>query len=113
MVSLTELYNVKESTFSEVGKDRDPARGNKGKSSERDFYFKDGEPDPVTGKITSTVTYLPSYKRMVADLKAEVQDMEELSEKNPQDLVLSEILKDLDKLYHKFRTHVNNKHKND
>jgi hypothetical protein len=110
MVSLTELYNIKESTFSEVGKDRDPARGNKGKSSERDHYLVHGEPDPVTGKITSTVKYLPSYKRMVADLKAEVQDMEKLSEKNPQDLVLSEVLKDLDKLYNKFRTHVNNKY---
>ena len=110
MVSLTELYNIKESTFNEVGKDRDPARGNKGKSSERDFYLKDTEPDPVTGKITSKVTYLPSYKRMVADLKAEVQDMEKLSEKNPQDLVLYNTFKELKELYNKFRTHVNNKH---
>jgi len=110
MVSLTELYNVKESTFSEVGKDRDPARGNKGKSSERDFYLKDTEPDPVTGKITSKVTYLPSYKRMVADLKAEVQDMEKLWEKNPQDVVLYNIFMELKELYDKFRTYVNNKH---
>ena len=110
MVSLTELYNVKELTFNEVGKDRDPARGNKGKSSEKDFYFKDGEPDPVTGKITSKVTYLPSYKRMVADLKAEVQDMEKLSEKNPNDIVLYNTFIELKKLYHTFRTHVNNKH---
>ena len=110
MVSLTELYNVKESTFSEVGKDRDPARGNKGKSSEKDYYLKDLEPDPVTGKITSTVTYLPSYKRMVADLKAEVQDMEKLSEKNPQDLVLYNTFKELKELYNNFRTHVNNKY---
>ena len=110
MVSLTELYNVKESTFNEVGKDRDPARGNKGKSSERDFYLKDTEPDPVTGKITSKVTYLPSYKRMVSDLKAEVQDMEKLSEKNPQDLVLYNTFKELKELYNNFRTHVNNKY---
>jgi hypothetical protein len=110
MVSLTELYNVKESTFNEVGKDRDPARGNKGKSSESDFYLDDGEPDPVTGKITSKVTYLPSYKRMVADLKAEVQDMEKLSEKNPNDIVLYNTFIELKKLYHTFRTHVNNKH---
>ena len=110
MVSLTELYNVKESTFNEVGKDRDPARGNKGKSSESDFYLDDGEPDPVTGKITSIVTYLPSYKRMVADLKAEVQDMEKLSEKNPNDIVLYNTFIELKKLYHTFRTHVNNKY---
>jgi len=110
MVSLTELYNIKESTFNEVGKDRDPARGNKGKSSESDYYLVHGEPDPVTGKVTSTVKYLPSYKRMVADLKAEVQDMEKLSEKNPQDLVLYNTFKELKELYNKFRTHVNNKH---
>ena len=110
MVSLIDIYNIKESSFSEVGKDRDPARGNKGKSSESDFYLDDGEPDPVTGKITSKVTYLPSYKRMVSDLKAEVQDMEKLSEKNPNDIVLYNLFVDLDKLYNTFRTHVNNKH---
>ena len=32
MVSLVDIYNIKESTFSELKKDRDPARGNKGKS---------------------------------------------------------------------------------
>ena len=110
MVSLTELYNIKESTFSEVGKDRDPARGNKGKSSESDFYLDDGEPDPVTGKITSKVTYLPSYKRMVADLKAEVQDMTKLSEENPDDMVLYNLSEELKEIYNTFRTHVNNKH---
>ena len=47
---------------------------------------------------------------MVADLKAEVQDMEKLSEKNPQDLVLFNTFKELKELYDKFRTHVNNKH---
>tara|TARA_R110001599_G_scaffold242161_1_gene441779 strand:- start:480 stop:818 length:339 start_codon:yes stop_codon:yes gene_type:complete len=110
MVSLVDIYNIKESTFSEIGKDRDPARGNKGKSSERDHYLVHGEPDPETGKVTSTVTYLPSYKRMVADLKAEVQDMKKLSEKNPNDIVLYNLFVDLDKLYNTFRTHVNNKH---
>ena len=110
MVSLTELYNIKESTFNEVGKDRDPARGNKGKSSESDHYLVHGEPDPVTGKVTSTVKYLPSYKRMVSDLKAEAQDMEKLSEKNPNDIVLYNLSVELTKLYNTFRTHVNNKH---
>ena len=32
MVSLTELYNVKESTLTELKSDRDPARGNKSKN---------------------------------------------------------------------------------
>ena len=113
MVSLVDIYNIKESTFSEVGKDRDPARGNKGKSSERDHYLVHGEPDPVTGKITSKVVYDPSYKRMVADLKAEVQDMEKLSEENPNDIGLHNLLVDLDKLYNTFRTHVNNKYKDE
>jgi hypothetical protein len=47
---------------------------------------------------------------MVADLKAEVQDMKKLSEKNPNDIVLYNLFVDLDKLYNTFRTHVNNKH---
>ena len=37
MVSLIDIYNIKESTFSELKKDRDPARGNKGKSDEKDY----------------------------------------------------------------------------
>ena len=41
MVSLLELYNVKESAFSELKKDRDPAKGNKAKDREKDFYFID------------------------------------------------------------------------
>ena len=32
MVSLVDIYNIKESSFSELKKDRDPARGNKGKT---------------------------------------------------------------------------------
>ena len=39
MVSLLELYNIKESTFSELKKDRDPARGNKGKSIEKKIFI--------------------------------------------------------------------------
>ena len=32
MVSLIDIYNIKESTFDEIKKDRNPARGNKGKT---------------------------------------------------------------------------------
>ena len=39
MVSLTELYNVKESTLTELKSDRDPARGNKSKNREKDYYL--------------------------------------------------------------------------
>ena len=40
MVSLAELYKIEESVF-ELKKDRDPARGNKGKNQEKDYYFID------------------------------------------------------------------------
>jgi hypothetical protein len=68
MVSLTELYNVKESSFSELKKDRDPARGNKGKTDAKDYYFIDEPADPETGAIKSKVVYKRSVERMVADL---------------------------------------------
>ena len=106
MVSLTEIYNIKESTFSELKKDRDPARGNKGKSDARDYYLVPGEPDPETGSVTSKVVYKRSFKRMVADLKAETQDMIKLAEENPNDMVLYNISIDLKDLFNKFRTHV-------
>ena len=40
MVSLIDIYNIKESTFSELKKDRDPARGDKGKTDKKDFFSK-------------------------------------------------------------------------
>ena len=54
MVSLTELYNIKEASFSELKKDRDPARGNKGKTDSKDYYFVDEPADPETGQIVKT-----------------------------------------------------------
>ena len=39
MVSLIDIYNIKESTFNEIKSDRNPARGNKAKGREKDFYF--------------------------------------------------------------------------
>ena len=53
MVSLIDIYNIKESSFSELKKDRDPARGNKGKTDAKDYYLVPGEPDPETGSVTS------------------------------------------------------------
>ena len=106
MVSLTEIYNIKESTFSELKKDRDPARGNKGKSGEKDYYLVHGEEDPVTGARPSKVVYKRSFKKMVADLEAEAIDLNKLSEDNPDDMVLYKISEDLKELFNKFRTHV-------
>ena len=31
MVSLVDIYNIKESVFDEIKSDRDPSKGNKGK----------------------------------------------------------------------------------
>ena len=106
MVSLTELYNVKESTLTELKSDRDPARGNKSKNREKDYYFVDGPADPETGKVTSKVVKKPSFSNMVNDIEAEAQDMKKLSDSNPDDTVLYNISEELKELYNKFRTHV-------
>ena len=110
MVSLTEIYNIKESTFSEISRDRDPARGNKGKNQEKDYYFIDEPVDPETGAVRSKVVYKKSFNRMVADLKAETQDMIRLAEENPNDIVLFNISEELKNLFNKFRTHVRKKY---
>ena len=106
MVSLTELYNIKEASFSELKKDRDPARGNKGKTDTKDFYFVDEPADPETGQIKSKVVYKRSFKKMVADLEAEAIDLNKLSEDNPDDMVLYKMSEDLKELFNNFRTHV-------
>ena len=106
MVSLVELYNVKESTLTELKSDRDPARGNKSKNREKDYYFVDGPADPETGKVTSKVVKKPSFSNMVNDIEAEAQDMKKLSDNNPDDMVLYNLSEELKELYNKFRTHV-------
>ena len=105
MVSLVDIYNIKESSFNELKKDRDPARGNKGKSDAKDYYLVPGDPDPETGAIKSKVIYKRSVKRMVADLEAEAIDMKKLSEDNPDDIVLYNLSEELKELFNKFRTH--------
>ena len=106
MVSLTEIYNIKESTFSELKKDRDPARGNKGKTDAKDYYLVPGEPDPETGAVKSKVVYKRSFERMVADLEAEAIDFKKLADDNPDDMVLYNLSEELKDLFNKFRTHV-------
>ena len=105
MVSLVDIYNIKEASFSELKKDRDPARGNKGKSDAKDYYLVPGDPDPETGAIKSKVIYKRSVKRMVADLEAEAIDMQKLSDDNPDDMVIYNIAEELKELFNKFRTH--------
>ena len=106
MVSLTDIYNIKESSFSELKKDRDPARGNKGKTDTKDFYFVDEPADPETGQIKSKVVYKRSFEKMTADLEAEAIDLNKLSEDNPDDMVLYKMSEDLKELFNNFRTHV-------
>ena len=113
MVSLLDIYNIKESTFSELKKDRDPARGNKAKDRERDFKLVTGEPDPETGKISSKVVRKPSVSNMVQDLEAEVQDFQKLVDTNPDDIVLFNISEELKDLYNKFRTHARKNYKDE
>ena len=113
MVSLVDIYNIKESTFSELKKDRDPARGNKAKDREKDFKLVSGEPDPETGKISSKVVRKPSMSNMVKDLEAEVQDFQQLVNDNPNDIVLFNLFEELKDLYNKFRTHTRKKYKDE
>ena len=106
MVSLVDIYNIKESSFNELKKDRDPARGNKGKIDAKDYYFIDEPADSETGAIRSKVVYKRSFKKMVADLEAETIDFKKLSEDNPDDMVLYNLSEELKELFNKFRTHV-------
>ena len=106
MVSLTDIYNLNESVFSEIKSDRDPARGNKGKNREQDFKLVSGEPDPETGRVTSKVVRKPSISNMIKDIEAEIQDFEKLVEDKPEDVVLYNISEELKEIYNKFRTHV-------
>ena len=113
MVKLLDIYNIKESTFSELKKDRDPARGDKGKNDKKDYYLVPGETDPETGRITSKVVYKRSFKRMVADLEAETIDFKKLADDNPNDMVLYNLSEELKDLFNKFRTHVRKKYKDE
>ena len=113
MVSLVDIYNIEESTFSELKKDRDPARGNKGKTDAKDYYFVDEPADPETGTVRSKVVYKRSFKKMVADLEAEAIDFKKLADENPDDIVLFNLSEELKELFNKFRTHVRKKYEDE
>ena len=113
MVSLTELYNIKESSFSEIKKDGDPARGNKGKNREREYYFIDEPADPETGGIKSRVVYKRSFTNMVKDIEAEAIDMQKLSDEHPDDMVLHNLAEELKEMFNTFRTHVRKNYKDE
>ena len=106
MVSLLDIYNIKESSFSELKKDRNPARGNKGKTDAKDYYLVDEPADSETGSVKSKVVYKRSFGKMVADLEAEAIDFKKLSDENSDDMVLYNLSEELKELFNKFRTHV-------
>ena len=107
MVSLLELYKIKEIPINEDLKDSgDPARGDKGKDREKEFYFVDEPADPETGGVKSKVVYKRSFANMVKDIEAEAVDMQKLSDENPDDLVIYKIAEELKEIFNKFRTHV-------
>jgi hypothetical protein len=113
MVSLTELYNVKESTLNEIKDHGNPARGNKGKDREREYYFIDEPADPETGKINSKVIYKRSFTNMVKDIEAEAIDMKKLSDEHPDDMVIHNLAEELKEIFNKFRTHVRKNYKDE
>ena len=113
MVSLVDIYNIKESSFSELKKDRDPARGNKGKTDAKDYYFVDEPADPETGAVRSKVVYKRSFEKMVADLEAEAIDFKKLADENSDDMVLFNLSEELKDLFNRFRTHVRKKYKDE
>jgi len=113
MVSLTEIYNIKESSFErlhELKSSRDPARGNKGKNREKNFKLVSRGIDPETGKDTSDVVYEKSISNAFKDLYAEAQDFEILAEENPTDEVIKEMSKELTEMVTDFRTHIRKKY---
>lgn len=83
MVSLVDIYNVKEPTFNKIHELKgfgDPARGNKGQNRSKEFYFIDEPADPETGSVKSKVVYKRSFENMVKDIEAEAIDMQKIAD---------------------------------
>ena len=106
MVSLLDIYNVKELNLNEIKDHGDPARGNKGKNREKEFYFVDEPTDKETGRTSSKVVYKRSFSNMVKDIEAEAIDMQKLSNEHPDDMVLHNLAEELKEIFNTLRTHV-------
>ena len=112
MVSLTELYNIKETPITEdIKKSGDPARGDKGTDRDKEYYFIDEPADPETGGVKSKVVYKRSFTNMVKDIEAEAIDMQKLSNEHPDDMVLHNLAEELKEIFNTFRTHVRKNYK--
>ena len=106
MVSLTKLYNVKESILEEIRDSGNPSSGNKGTDRDKEYYFIDEPAHPETGAVKSKVVYKRSFSNMVKDIEAEAIDMKKLSDENPDDVVLYKLAEELRDIFNTFRTHV-------
>ena len=106
MISLIDIYKVKETTLNELRSSRDPARGNRGQNREKDFYFVDEPADKETGGIKSKVVYKKSLSNMFKDLEAELQDFEDIVKEKSDDVVLYNISEELKEIFNTFRTHI-------
>ena len=113
MVSLTKLYNIKESVLNEIKDHGDPARGNKGKDREREYYFVDEPADPETGGVKSKVVYKRSFENMVKDIETEAIDMKKLYDEHPDDMVLYKLAEELKEIFNTLRTHVRKNYKDE
>ena len=92
--------------YDDIKDSGDPARGNKGKDREKEFYFIDEPVDPETGRTSSKVVYKRSFKNMVGDIEAEAIDMKKLSDEHPDDMVIYKLAEELQDIFNTFRTHV-------
>ena len=109
MVSLVDIYNVKELTFNKIHELKafgDPARGDKGKDRSKEFYFIDEPTDKETGRTSSKVVYKRSFSNMVKDIEAEAIDMQKLSNEHPDDMVLHNLAEELKEIFNTLRPHV-------
>ena len=124
MVSLTELYHIKEASFTEIKDLGDPARGNKGKNRDKEHYFIDEPADPETGAVKSKVVYKRSFSNMVKDIEAESIDMQKIVDEfeplNPGESIenhideekyLQKFASDLKVTFNDFRTYARNNYK--
>ena len=129
MVSLIDIYKVKESTFNKIHELKDfgdPARGNKGKDRSKEFYLRHHPADPETGSVKSDVVYKRSFENMVKDIEAEAIDMQKIADEfeplNPGESIESHIdeekhlqkfANDLKVTFNDFRTYVRKNYKLD
>jgi hypothetical protein len=127
MVSLVDIYNVKEPTFNKIHELKafgDPARGNKGQNRSKEFYFIDEPADPETGSIKSKVVYKRSFENMVKDIEAEAIDMQKIADQYEplkpgenieshidEEKYLQKFASDLKVTFNDFRTYARNNYK--